>query len=67
MFHLREAEALLDHGGELTNASTLLAKHVLCASGPDDDLGADGGRADLDAGVTLLSELAVQELEFGWI
>ena len=59
---LGELEALLDEAGELTDAAALLAQNLLGVCGADDDVG-DGGRdADLDAGVTLLSELALEEL-----
>lgn len=59
---LGELEALLDERGELADAATLLTKNLLGVGGADDDVG-DGGRdADLDARVTLLSELALEEL-----
>lgn len=59
---LGELEALLDERGELADAAALLAEDVLCVGGADDDVG-DGGRdADLDAGVTLLSKLTLEEL-----
>jgi hypothetical protein len=59
---LGELEALLDERGELADAATLLAEHLLGVCGPDDDVGDRGGDADLDAGVALLSELALEEL-----
>jgi hypothetical protein len=59
---LGELEALLDERGELTDAAALLAEDLLCVGGADDDVG-DGGRdADLDAGVALLGQLALEEL-----
>ena len=59
---LGELESLLDERGELTDAATLLSKNLLGVCGADDDVGDSGGDADLDAGVTLLSELALEEL-----
>lgn len=59
---LGELESLLDERGELTNAAALLAENLLGVGGSDDDVGNGGGDADLDAGVTLLSELALEEL-----
>ena len=59
---LGELEALLDEGGELADAAALLSKDLLGVGGADDDVGDGGGDADLDAGVTLLSELALEEL-----
>jgi hypothetical protein len=59
---LRELEALLDEGGELADATALLAENLLCVRGPDDNIGDGGGDADLDARVTLLGELALEEL-----
>lgn len=57
-----ELESLLDEGGELADAATLLTENLLGVGGSDDDVGDGGGNADLDAGVTLLSELALEEL-----
>lgn len=59
---LGELEALLDQGGELADAAALLAEDLLGVGGADDDVGDGGGDADLDAGVALLSELALEEL-----
>ena len=59
---LGELEALLDERGELTDAATLLSEDLLGVGGADDDVGDGGRNADLDAGVTLLSELALEEL-----
>ena len=53
---------LLYDGGKLTDALSLLAEDILCAGGLDDDLSADGGYSDLDAGITILSELTRQKL-----
>jgi len=58
---LGEFEALLDERGELTDAATLLSEDLLCVGGADDDVGDGGGDADLDAGVTLLGQLALEE------
>jgi hypothetical protein len=59
---LRKLEALLDEGGELANAATLLAQNLLSVGGPDDDVGDSGGDADLDARVALLGQLVLEEL-----
>lgn len=59
---LGELEALLDERGELTDAATLLSKNLLGVCGADDDVGDGGSDADLDAGVALLSQLALEEL-----
>jgi hypothetical protein len=59
---LGKLEALLDERGELTDAAALLSENLLGVCGADDDVG-DGGRdADLDAGVALLGQLALEEL-----
>lgn len=59
---LGELEALLDEGGELADAASLLAEDLLGVGGADDDVGYRGGDADLDAGVALLGQLALEEL-----
>jgi len=59
---LGEPEALLDDGGELTDATAVLPQDVLSPGGADDDLGALGGDTDLDTGVALLAQGAGQEL-----
>jgi hypothetical protein len=59
---LGELEALLDERGELTDAATLLSENLLCVGGADDDVGDGGCDADLDAGVALLGQLALEEL-----
>lgn len=59
---LGELEALLDERGELANAATLLSENLLCVRGADDDVGNGGRDADLDTGVTLLGEFALEEL-----
>ena len=59
---LGELESLLDERGELANAAALLTENLLGVGGSDDNVGNGGGDADLDAGVTLLSELALKEL-----
>lgn len=57
-----ELESLLDEGGELADAATLLTENLLGVGGSDDDVGNGGGDANLDAGVTLLSEFSLEEL-----
>ena len=59
---LGELEALLDQRGELADAAALLSEDILGVGGTDDDVGDGGGNADLDTGVALLSELALEEL-----
>lgn len=59
---LGELEALLDEGGELADAATLLTEDLLGVGGADDDVGDGGGDADFDAGVSLLGQLALEEL-----
>lgn len=59
---LGELESLLDERGELADAATLLTENLLGVGGADDDVGDGGSDADLDARVTLLSELALEEL-----
>lgn len=59
---LGELEALLDQGGELADAAALLTEDFLGLGCADDDVGDGRGDADLDAGVTLFSELALEEL-----
>lgn len=63
---LGELEALLDEGGELADAAALLTENLLGVGGADDDIGDGRGDADLNAGVALLGQLALEELvEFG--
>lgn len=59
---LGELESLLDQRGELADAAALLAEDLLGVGGADDDVGDGGSDADLDAGVALLSKLALEEL-----
>ena len=59
---LWELESLLDEGGELTDAATLLSENLLCVGGADDDIGDGWGDANLDTRVTLLGQLALEEL-----
>lgn len=59
---LGELESLLDEGGELADAATLLTENLLGVGGTDDDVGDGRSDADLDAGVTLLGKLALEEL-----
>ena len=57
-----EAETLLDDGGELTDALTVLTKNRLGASGTDDDLSASGSVANLNTSKALIDEHASHEL-----
>lgn len=59
---LGELEALLDQAGELADAATLLTEDLLGVGGTDNDVGDGGGDADFDAGVSLLGQLALEEL-----
>jgi hypothetical protein len=59
---LGELEALLDQGGELADAASLLAEDLLGVGGADDDVGDGGSDADLDARVALLGQLTLEEL-----
>ena len=59
---LREAEALLNEGGELTDATAAGAEDFHGASGPDNDFGPDGRLAHFHSGKTVLGELLGQEL-----
>ncbi|KAH6604001.1 hypothetical protein Trco_007447 [Trichoderma cornu-damae] len=59
---LGELESLLDERGELADAAALLAEDLLGMGGADDDVCDGGGDADLDARVTLLGELTLEEL-----
>jgi len=56
-----EVESLLNHGGQLLDAASLLSKNVLSSGGLDDDLGLVGGSSDLNTRVTILSELLREE------
>jgi hypothetical protein len=58
---ISDVETLLDGGGELANAASLLAEDILGAGGTDDNLNAGGGHADLNTGVTILGELTREE------
>ncbi len=63
---LREAPTRLDETSELADAATLLTEDVLSAGGADNNLGKDGGAANLDTGVAVGTEGAGEELiEFG--
>jgi len=59
---LWELEALLDERCELADAAALLSEDFLGVGCADDDVGDGWGDADLDAGVALLSQLALEEL-----
>lgn len=59
---LGEAETLLDEGGELADAATLLTEDLLGVGGTDDDLGAGVGDTDLASRVTLRGEGTREEL-----
>jgi len=58
----REVETLLHDGSELANAAALLSQHVLGTGGTDDDLVAGRRLADFHTGVTILSQLTLEEL-----
>ena len=57
-----ELETLLHEGSKLTDAATLLTENLLGVGGADDDVGDSRGHPDFDARVTLLSQLALEEL-----
>lgn len=59
---LGELEALLDQRGQLADAASLLAEDLLGVRRADDDVGDGRGHADLDARVTLLGQLMLEEL-----
>jgi len=59
---LGELETLLDHGGQFANTGTTLTEDILGAGGTDNDLGSDGSNADLDTGVSILGEGALEEI-----
>jgi hypothetical protein len=52
----------LDEGCELADAAALLSEDFLGVGCADDDVGDGWGDADLDARVSLLSELTLEEL-----
>lgn len=63
---LWELEALLDEGGKFANAASLLSENFLSVGCADDDVGDGWGDTDFDTGVSLLSQLALEELvQFG--
>jgi len=57
-----EVETLLDDGGHLTDALTVLTEDVLGTGSLDNDLGTGRGLTDLKAGITILSELTGEKL-----
>lgn len=57
-----DVETLLNEGGQLTNAATVLTKNGLGVSGTNNDFGLNGGLADLNARVSFLSKLTLEEL-----
>lgn len=57
-----ERETLLHHGGQLTNTTTLLSQDILGTSGANDHLCALGGLTDLNSSVSIVGELAAQEV-----
>ncbi|KAF3954035.1 hypothetical protein CMV_020568 [Castanea mollissima] len=59
---LWKLEPFLYHLGWLSDPSSLLTENVLCLCGSDDDLGSHRRNPNLDAGVTVLSELTGQYL-----
>mmetsp|Transcript_15213 Transcript_15213/g.42884 ORF Transcript_15213/g.42884 Transcript_15213/m.42884 type:complete len:280 (-) Transcript_15213:156-995(-) len=61
-----EFESLLHDGGQLADAASVLSQHALGAGGADDDLGSVRGGADLNSGVSVLGQFAIQQLvQFG--
>lgn len=59
---LAKVEALLHDGGELPNATALLAKHGLRPSRQNDDLRLVGRHSHLNTGIAVLGQLAAQKL-----
>ena len=59
---LCKLESLLDERGELADPASLLSENLLGVGRPDDDLGTGVGYADLTAAVSLVGELAGEEL-----
>jgi len=59
---LCKLESLLDERGELADPASLLSENLLGVGRPDDDLGTGVGYADLAAAVSLVGELAGEEL-----
>jgi len=57
-----EAETLLNDGGKLTDALTVLTKNCLGASSTDDDLSASGSVTNLNTSKALITEHAGHEL-----
>ena len=58
----RSRHTTKSHGTYLTDPATLLTENLLGVGGTDDDVGDGRGHADLNTGVSLLSELALEEL-----
>jgi hypothetical protein len=56
-----ELEALLDEGGELADAATLLSENFLCMGCANNNVRDGWGDADLDAGVAFLGEFTLEE------
>jgi len=59
---LWELESLLDEGGKFADSSTLLSENFLGVCCADDDVGDCGCNSDLNTRVSLLSQLALEEL-----
>ena len=59
---LGELESLLDEGGEFADSTSLLAEDFLGVGCADDDIGDGGCDSDFDTRVSLLSQLALEEL-----
>lgn len=59
---LGKTESFLNQSGELANSATLVSENVLGVRSPNDDLSSGVGDSDLTARVSLLGELAGEEL-----
>jgi hypothetical protein len=59
---LGELESFLDQGGKFANSSSLLTENFLGVGCADDDIGDGGCDSDFDTRVSLLSQLALEEL-----
>jgi hypothetical protein len=59
---LGELESFLDQGGKFADSSSLLTENFLGVGCADDDIGDGGCDSDFDTRVSLLSQLALEEL-----
>ena len=57
-----EVETLLNDRGQFTNASSLLAQHLLGLGGQDDDLGTSWRHANLNTAVAIFGKLLGEEV-----